>query len=236
MKEELTTNTLQDFVDAYKAADYRAGQRLIEKSEVSGQLRNMLMGKNEERFAKNVRFQEEQLEVMEKAIQQERDKIQQCRNERAKACEKLKEAQKAFRAAQAEVDKQEQRLRETERNVGEMEKRLHKEEKRLEQMKRFTLVHPTATLTSIDKRKETVIVCTKFDMSLKGFADLIFVSDDDFAENDIPKDARERFGTIQEYISAIEYVKMVIHYWAEDKPYEALYNSEGIKYILDSIL
>lgn len=51
-----------------------------------------------------------------------------------------------------------------------MEKLLSVQSKKLEQMKKFVLIHPTATLSTLDDKKDYVLVCTKFDADTMQFA------------------------------------------------------------------
>lgn len=157
------------------------------------------------------------------------------------ANEKLQIIQKLFRTAEKNFNDAKRELSKAERDKNELEKvLLPQQEKKLEEMKKFTLVHLSATLTALDKKRTTVIVCTKFDaeiMRFNKFADCVVDTADDYLpQEDIPYGARGKFNTLQEFYSAIEYVKLVLKYWAEDKSYELLYNSEGIRYILDSLL
>ena len=126
-------------------------------------------------------------------------------------------------------------------STNEKQKRtLSVQEKKLEKMGLFVLVHPTATLSALDKKVDSIIVCTRFDvqsMNFEHFADKI-EDTSNFEElnvTDFPEDASSKFSTSKDYASAIEYVKMVARYWVENKPFELLYHDDGVQYILDSM-
>lgn len=95
-------------------------------------------------------------------------------------------------------------------------------------------------LENFRNAKESTVVCTKFDVEsikFKLFADIIEETLDFevLSETDFPADAFSKFSTSKEYTSAIEYVKMVVRYWIENKPFELLYYDDGIKHILNKM-
>lgn len=244
--------SIQELAKAYNSTNYGAYHLMLEQCGVSAELKKILTKKNDEwRFAKNVERQIEMIEMLEKVVDGLSAKITKVDKKYAEAYERYEKARKlsstAMRIYKRQIANMETARREMEtarqckqnnkEDKQQMEAALENNVKKLKQMQMFTLIHPTATITALDKKRDTVLVCTKFDaiiMQFKKFADE--VEDTSADEIEIPYGAREKFATEDAFESAVEYVKLVVRYWAEDKPYNLLYNDEGIKYILEEIL
>ena len=243
---------LQELAEVYNSKNYGAYRQVIEQIGLSGEFKKILMKRNDEwRYAKNVERQMEMLEMLEKVIEGLKAKVMKIGADYDKAKEEYEKAKKKYDIATRIQKFQEEKMAKAKRkmeevnrhkitiknDINEMENALKQNEKKLKKMQRFTLIHSTATLVGIDKRHETVLVCTKYDVERMKFDRFVDeVEDTSFYDLDIPYGAREKFATEQEFESAIEYVKLVIRYWAEDRPYDLLYNCEGIKYMLEEIL
>lgn len=244
IKKEVVT--IQDLANAYHSKDHLAYRNLINNSGISKQLKGTLIQRQgEKHITKNPNLQEQYIENIKSRIHEQNEEMEQIEYAFQNAQKKLKKAQavlkkeKFLKMVQDDVKKQEQRKNLAQSDKHKLEETLSKEEKKLKKMKIFALVHPTATVNALDKNSETTIVCTKFDsdnMQYGIFADIIAnTSKEDFFEREILEDARKKFSSKEEFQSAIEYVKLVFEYWANDRQYKLLYNSEGINYILEKI-
>lgn len=249
MEKRKRVKCIQELAEAYNATDHQAYRRMIDEMNISGDFAKVLKSKKEDkwRFAKNVERQTQVIEVIEKSIEGFGDKIVNHEENYQVAYAEYERAKKFHDAAVRMQQKQAERMAKAkikmqmaikskanaEADKMIMEQELIDNTNKLNQMKKFTLVHPTATVTAIDKRSQTVLVCTEFDanrMRYRIFADQIIDTSAD--ELDIPYGAEQRFSSEEEFRSAVEYAKLVVRFWAEDKPIDLLYNSEGIQYIL----
>lgn len=101
------------------------------------------------------------------------------------------------------------------------------------------LVHPSARLSAFSTKIGTgILICTKYDssrLSYRKHVDKIITAQENYKDL-IPEDAINYFESQEEFESAKEYVNLVLQFFFNGDDYELLYNSEGIKYILDSIL
>lgn len=214
----------------FYSPNYRAIWALFESEKISKKLQDMAMGK---KMNKDESWQEDYLEII-------RDNIEELEETIAKYDSLCQEAEEAYQKAKATWEKTKQRKAIVEVAKQRDLEKLQKEEKKLERMKIFVLTHATATLSALNKKIDSIIVCTEFDlerMNFNHFADRIEDTEvfEQLLKSDIPKDAVSKFESVEEYVSAIHYVRMVVQYWSEDKPFELLYHDEGIKYILDSM-
>ena len=250
MKEKRTAVvTIKDLAEAFNSTDHMAYKNMLKQEGVSDGLKAVLTKpKDKSRYSKNLENQQHEVEVIEKVIFDYEKEAKQHEKECNKACDEYDGAKMKYEAAKRIMERQQRKIEEAEAKIHsetmkkkkaeeqkqEMETLLTDSNKKLEQMKKFVLVHPTATLGSLDKSRWSVLIATKFDvmqLRYKRFADEIIDTADDPIY--IPEGAREKFETEEEFKSAVEYTKLVVRYWAEDKPYELLYNSEGIKYMLE---
>ncbi|MCI9063977.1 MAG: hypothetical protein HFJ17_05195 [Clostridia bacterium] len=237
MKGELC---ILDLARAYGSKDHRAYQKLIESLRLSKQFKGMLTaGKDDFRFAKNQAHQEETIDVIENEIWKKQDEVKEHEASYKDAISEVSRIQKMLEAAEKKAKETKCKMDKAKRDKEDLSKLLSQQKKREENMKKFTLVHPTATLTALDKKSDTVIVCTKFDaerMDFSKFADIIVeTTGENLPSDDIPHEIKKDFVSLEAYISALHFVELIIMYWAEDKPYETLYNSPGIDYILNKL-
>ena len=244
MQKLITLTRIQDLAEVYNAVNYPTYRTTVRMLNVSKELKSTLIRKTDElRFIKSVERQREEFEIVEQQLLRWNEEIKKAEVSRMQANHKLECAKQALRVAQLmmkeaqeEYRKQQEMKCKAEQERSDWEKLITIQRKKLERMKQYTLVHPTATITALDKKRESVIVCTKYDatkMNFKKFADCILdTSEDEFAVDElIPQDASERFSSKEEFLSAIHYVRMVVQYYMQDKPYQLLYNSSGIRYL-----
>lgn len=237
-KEQTTVVSIQELVEAYHSTDYRKYREVMKKANVSSELQKTLLKRKEEwRFARRLEFQEEEIELIKKIVWQLGIEARKEEKEYRQVCIELNKAEAIFRHAETAWKRAKKRKEEAENKKKEMEELLEQQSKKLEQMKKFILLHPSATLTALDKKLDSVLVCTKFDverMKFNKLADCVMDAPD--VDLEVTKEMEEKFTSKQELDSAVEYAKLAIHFWLEDKPYELLYNSEGIKYILTTVM
>lgn len=245
-RQEAPVATLYDLAEAYQNRDKRAYRRLLENAGVSKELKKKLTTKSEEwRKSKNPEFQEEEIKLLKRITcelnEQIREQEELCENAYQKvqeAQELLAEAQESLKKASQAYEKEKKKEVELKEEEKSTEDIIRQEEKKLKKLQKFILLHPSSTISSLDRRQENMIVCTKFDFdNNKGFSkvvDSIFHCEEGNLLNKADlEQAREEFETLEDFLSAIEYVKMFTIYWAEGIEYELLYNSPGIKKMLD---
>ena len=236
-KEIPPVATLYDLAGAYKCRDKYAYRRLLENAKVSDNFKKRMTTKKAKgKRYKNPIFQEEEIKVLKNAICDLDTEIKKQESD-------CKEAEETVRIAAEELRKANQVLKEKKERLASLSSKksliqncTKEEERKLEKMMNFTLVHPTATLSSLDKKHETTIVCTKFDidtMKFAKFVDLTYDCEENLISEEEFKQIREEFETVEQFISAFEYVKMVAKYCVEDWKCELLYNSPSIKHMLD---
>ncbi|MGN1297681.1 MAG: hypothetical protein ACI4VH_04575 [Clostridia bacterium] len=235
--------TLADFAELKKLSDYSAVMRFFKKSKHSIDLQRKMIGKNQ--YKNNPQKQEEYIRIIEEGLEDQKLKIQQCQAIYQSAKDNVERALQQLKKAKKTLADAENALKEA-RNMENAEKALQsklettllEQTKKLEQIKVFALVHPSATLTALDKKINHTFVLTRYDlknMNLESFADIIEDTDSNLIDSEIKKEALEKFHNQSNYESAIEYVNMVIKYWIENKPFVLLYNDDGIRYILERI-
>lgn len=236
-RKETTLVRISDLAKACNSSDYWEVWRLFERENISKELQRMVMGKQSN---KNPNWQQEYIDMIKGSIKAQEEKIAKYEQEYQKAEEQFKKALENFRNAKESLEKAKERKNAAILTNEKQKSELSRQEKKLEKMGCFVLVHPTATISALDKKVGYTVVCTKFDVEsikFKLFADRIEETLDfeELSKTDFPADAFSKFSTSKEYTSAIEYVKMVARYWVENKPFELLYHDDGIKYILDKI-
>lgn len=237
-KRQVATINLQELAKAYHATDYRQYRQVMKEAGISNELESRLTKKYEEgRFARSIEFQQEEIEMLEKVLWTVRDKAEVCKKEHERAYQAIQTAQEELRIAQRNFKQISEELEARKQEKEEMEEILLQRYKKLEHMKKFILIHPTASLSAVDKKREGVLVCTKFDserMNLRRFEDCIMEAVD--IELDVPQEYKKRFACHKDWESAVEYVKLVVQFWLEDKPFEALYSSQAIQEMLDTVI
>lgn len=239
--------TLNDLAEAFKQSDYRAYGRLVKASQISAEFTKRLINKDDAwRKSKNADYQAAEVGILDDLIRSIEEKIKKQENPFSDAMEKLqlakenlKKAEAEYRKAQENFDNQREKIKKLEVEKKEIEKLRTLESKKLKQIKKVTLVHPTATLSSLDKCKDTIIICTKFDadrMKFTRFVDAIFDSEsENLIEDTVLEEAKKELNSIEEVLSAVEYVKMLAYYWSNNKDYELLYNSKAIQLLINSL-
>ncbi len=245
-RQETPVATLYDLTEAYQNRDRMAYRRLLENAGVSKELKKKLTTKSEEwRKSKNPEFQEEEIELLRNLICDLNEKIREQEDIRKSAYrnvqeaeELIAEAQERFKKANQIYKKEKEKEDELKEEKKSTENLIAQEAKKLKKLQKFILVHPTATISSLDKRQENMIVCTKFDFDnnkgISKIVDSIFHCEEGNLLNKADlEQAREEFGSLEDFLSAVEYVKMFTVYWAEGVEYELLYNCPGIKRMLD---
>lgn len=211
--------------------------KFLEEQDISKELQKKLLGKLGRRGDKDVERQKEYIDMITDSIEKVDETILEYQKDYEKAKKELQVAERNFQQAKKLLEKV-ARQKEIAINEKQIIKgTLEQEQKRLEKMKLFVLVHPTATMRRIQKKIDSTIVCTRFDadrMNLNYFPDKIEETES-FAEIDLPKDAFSKFSSEVEKESAIQYVKMVLAYWADNKRFELLYHDEAIEYMIQSL-
>lgn len=244
MERCIELTNIEELAEVYHLVSNSQYRGLIKALKLSDQMKDVFLNQQDSlRFVKNVEKEKAALEVNEdKFLALERERT---RSEIAliDAQNKLQWARKVLKEAEEEVKRQKERRSKILQEKEHCEQLICEQRKRLEQMSRYLLVHPTGSIRALDKKRNKAIVCTLFDkkrMRFKRFADCIIdTTGDEFeVEKSILQDevARGKFSSEEEFASAVQYVKLVVQYDLEDKPYELLYNSEGIKYLLGKIL
>ena len=111
--------------------------------------------------------------------------------------------------------------------------------KSLTEKKHYIIVHSTATVCSLSRKiNKGVLVCSQYDastLSYKKHVDKVVNCKENYSDM-IPDDAIMYFDSQEDFESAKAYVSLILKLLFEKADYELLYNSEGIKYILDSIM
>ncbi|MCI8471435.1 MAG: hypothetical protein HFJ35_08365 [Clostridia bacterium] len=239
--------SLMDLATAFKHNDYRAYGRLVKESKLSEEFTKRLTSKDDSwRKAKDADYQAAEVEILDDVIQNIEEDIEKQKKPSSDASEKLqiarkklKRAEDEYKVAQKYFDEQKANMEKLENDKKEVEALRVQEIKKLKQIKKVTLVHPTATLSSLDKQKDTIIVCTSFDakrMEFTRFVDRVFDStESNLVEDAVLREAEKELNSFEELLSAVEYVNMVFSYWAYNRDYELLYNSKAIQLMLDSL-
>lgn len=250
-KKWIELTSIEDLAEIYNTTNSSDYKKLIEMLDLSKQLKNIFLNSNGEmRFIKNVegekkemRIVEERLHLLTKSEIKSQTECERAENKVKCAENLMKVAQLAMREAQEELKKQQRQKEQIGKEKEDWEKLVMRQKKRLKQMSTYLLVHPTASFKTLDKKRNSLIVCTKFDknrLHFKRFADWVMdTADDEFeVEKKIrqDKEARGKFYSDKDFESAIHYVKMVVHFLVNDKEYALLYNSTGIKYLLSQII
>lgn len=236
-KEKSKVVSIQELAKAYYSTDYKEYREVMNKANVSKDLQKRVRQKKPEgEFGKRIDFQKQEIRVVKKiAYQLELEAKEQEKNYE-QVCKKVNQAEKEFRIAEIAWKKAKKMKEDAEKKQLEMEELLALQMKKLQQMEKMILLHPSATLPALDKKRNSILVCTKFDverMTFLKFADCVMEAAD--VDIEVTKEMAEMFVSKQELDSAVEYAKLAIYFWLEDKPYELLYSSEGIKYILDTV-
>lgn len=246
-RNERVIASLNDLAEAFKNNDYRAYQTLLRSAKLSKEFTKRLTSKDDTwRKSKSADYQAAAVEIISNVIQNVDEDIKEQEIVCADAGQKLQMAEKALKEAEAKYrdarkyfDNQMSKKKKLEGEKKATEGLRVQEIKKLEQIRKLTLVHPTATLSSLDKRRETTIICTKIDAKRMGFTrfvDYVFeCTDGNLVDKEVLKKVQSELGDLEEFSSAVEYVKMVVRYWAENKEYELLYNSEAIKQMLENL-
>lgn len=241
-KKETPMVSLYNLVEAYHNNDRNAYNRLLKNSRISEEFKKQLTTEKDTwRKAKNPTVLEDAVKKLQNSIEQLDEEICLQNDLYMTSYEKFEVMKEKLRLAEETIIMHQKQIEELKKQKDMAQNLMNGIEDNLQTIKKYTLVHPTASISSLDKRRKTTIVCTNFDMQnmkFTKFVDYVFHCDEDVLklESEELDQMREEFSTFEEFLSALEYVKMVVTYWIHEQEYEVLYNSKGIKHMLEKII
>lgn len=256
MNENGQLLTIRDLANAYNHKEYK-----LLLNELPKHTKQYLTRKNSNiRFANNsITFCQNQVSILKKCLKEHESTLNnaiQCFGQTSKELDDARKALISAELALSDAQKKVAKARDSfkaiscyhellkndisrERSiVDNYNNTLDSAQKVLKEAKHFILVHPSATVSSLSKKiGHGVLLCTKHDATAIAFKKHVdkVISAENHSEL-VPDDAIKHFKSVEEYTSAVEYINLVLKFLFEGADYETLYNSEGIKYILDSIL
>ncbi|MCI8309376.1 MAG: hypothetical protein HFJ45_04080 [Clostridia bacterium] len=236
--------TLRDLAEAYNSPNHLLYRKKVAKLNVSDLLKQKLYQKRRADllFTKNAKIQEEEIEHTEKTISEEEEKIAKNSKELDKYIKRMKKISRVLEELNARISRIKQEMKESESYLGILKDTRTAQERKLDQMRIYTIVHPTATITALDKKKDTNIIVSKFDadqMRFERIADYVDDGENSIEREDIlPFVIPSMFESEKDMESAICYVQVAYKYFVNygRSAFCPLYNHEGIKYILNSIM
>lgn len=235
-----------DLANAYQQS-YVDYLMLLEVLDISTEYKSMLASINDDwRTERKISHHEEQITELTVEVSQLEEQLEKQEEAVTNAYKELQQAEEALKAARKQFEEAQECLYQRKRQKEKLEKKqarkqesLNNHKRNLEKLKKYTLVHRTATLSSLDKKKETTVVCTRYDAEKMGFAKFadyeFHCEDKSMLEEYVIQEAKKQVESFEEFASALEYIKMVITFWAENKPYELLYSSKTIKFMIESL-
>lgn len=257
----VATLTVRDLAEAFNSSNHQEYRNMIDRAGISGKMRQFLLRKAYYiRFQEDcAKFREDRLAIMERSLSEQEAENEETLNalevsekELEEAGKSLSQAQRAFNLAQKQLNDEQakydeilaryqlnqEKFRRGSSKQEDQERLIKEAQKLLREAQNYVLIHSTATLTSVSK-KYGILVCTRYDSNELHFHkhvdQVIDIPDNSYADL-IPADARNLFGSDEEYNSAIAYIELVLKFFFDGCQYELLYNSDGIKQVLDSIL
>ena len=248
MKKEKESLRLIDLAKARKSSDHRLYKETIVSASIGDDCKRLLLKQNGSKpRPRNVQWQKEFIEMLEtqkefndKLFEDMRmgligydERMNMARADYEDALEELEEAEIKLKKAQKEYELFRKKMTAQASEQKMLEQEIANEHKRLEQMEQILLLHPSATLTALDKKCGHTIVCTSYDkVDCCGVADTIVDTTNVDLVEDVPEKVKGMFSSERELKSAIEYVKLVLVYFIEDKDSQLLYDSQGITDLL----
>lgn len=248
MKKEKESLRLIDLAKARKSSDHRLYKDTIVSASIGDDCKRLLLKQNGSKpRPRNVQWQKEFIEMLETQKDQKDFLIEDMRIDLIGLHEIMNMAKAEYEDVLAELKEAEIKLRKAKKGYEKfkaevsaltneqkmLEDEISNEYKRLEQMNHFLLLHPSATITALDKKCGHTIVCTSYDkVDCCGVADTIVDTTNVDLVEDVPEKVKGMFSSERELKSAIEYVKLVLVYFIEDKDSQLLYDSQGITDLL----
>ena len=228
--------TVMDLAVAFRSPNHLAYRNMLRDTGISSEFQRKLFQEKEKvNYDKFLERHAELSKIVKSAIDEYQENIGDYEKTLEILEQRIKEVETRLDYLRQTAGEIKAKLQKNRNDKDELEK----QEKRLEQMKRYTLVHPTASITAIDKRRDTTIIVSQYDADSMGFdrfADLVIDSEEYCDQEDLVIcKGVQKFNSKEEEMSAIMYVSLVFEFWANDKPFDLLYNHEGIKYILDNL-
>ncbi len=251
MKKKTTeTFRLSDLAKMKKAKDHRLYQETVDSAPIGDGCKRLFLKKNGSNpRPRNRKWQEEFIQMLESQKEEKDALIENMRIDLTGLGELMNMAKAEYEDVLAELKESELKLKKAQIRYEQFRKKLTaqinekkmleqeiaNEHKRLEQMEQILLLHPSASVTSLDKRCGHTIVCTAFDqMDCCGVEDLVEDTTIlDLFEENVPEEIKDMFSSEREFYSAIEYTKLALVYFVEeDKAPKLLYDSNGITELL----
>ena len=250
MKKKTTeTLRLSDLAKMKKAKDHRLYQETIRSMSIDVDCKRLLLKSNgSKQRPRNQKWQEEFIQMLESQMSQKNEQIEGMRIDLTGLGELMNMAKAEYEDVLAELKESELKLKKAQIRYEQFRKKLtaqinekkmledeiSNEQKRLEQMEQILLLHPSASVTALDKRCGYTIVCTAFDqMDCCGVEDIVEDTTIlDLLDENVPEKIKGMFSSEREFYSAIEYAKLVLTYFIEDKKPQLLYDSLGITELL----
>lgn len=249
MKKEKESLRLRDLAKTRNSSNHRLYKDTIASAPIGNDCKRLLLKQNGNKpRPRNVQWQKEFIEMLETQKDQKDFLIEDMRIDLIGLHEIMNMAKAEYEDVLAELKEAEIKLRKAKKGYEKfkaevsaltneqkmLEDEISNEYKRLEQMNHFLLLHPSATITALDKKCGHTIVCTSYDqVDCCGVADV--VEDTailDLLEENVPEKIKGMFSSEKELYSAIEYAKLVLTYFIEDKKPLLLYDSLGITELL----
>lgn len=239
-KRKETEGSIYDLARTYQARNHTAYQSLLTAANISRDMKKRLTTKKENwRDKKNPQFQEAEIELSESLLGRIDKQIEEQKNICQSVDEEVKKAQEALQAAMEKFNEQKQKEEDLKKEKKQIESIIAQKKEKLQKMQQLVLVHPTASISAIDKKRENMLVFTRFDLDNMVFSkvvDSVFkYNGEDLLKKEEVEPVREEFETRDEFFSAVAYVEMVVYYYSEGYNYELLYNSKGIKHMLELV-
>lgn len=233
-------STVRKLAKAFKDTNHMAYRELIKSAKLSKEMSQKLFKKNDKPdLPKEIKHQEEMIELIKEAIIEKEAAEIALDRQRQELEERIAELETKLSALKETFAQMNQLMSKINEDEAILQQEFSKQSKKLDKLNRFSLIHPTATLTALDKASATtILVASKTDVEYLGFdrfADLIIDTDEAFVLTleAIPDDISKMFETKRELKSALAYTELVYKFWAEDKEFDMLYNHEGIKKLIE---
>lgn len=250
MKKEKESLRLRDLAKTRNSSNHKLYQETIRSMSLGVDCKRLLLKSNSSKpRPRSAQWQKEFIEMLESQKAQKDVLIEDMRIDLTGLGELTKMAKAEYEDALAELKESELKLIKAQKEYEQFRKKMtaqvneqkmledeiSNEQKRLEQMEQILLLHPSASVTALDKRCGYTIVCTAFDqMDCCGVEDVVEDTTIlDLFEENVPEKIKGMFSSEREFYSAIEYTKLALVYFIEeDKAPKLLYDSKGITELL----